>query len=130
MGKKLVFEKKKRLGIRKDSNKNTSVFVSISEKSKLSRFTIYNEWYKTISKTGYVVIAVSENRLYFKESNFKDGWVFSKTNRENAKYISIKNEKIYKWINDNGIGSYEFRYDEEIGLYYIEKMVFEKNNEE
>ena len=75
--KNLVFEKKKTLGKRNRGN-NTSVFVSISKKNKRSRFTVYNKWHQTISKSGYVVIAVDGNRLYFKEASFKDGWFFFK----------------------------------------------------
>ena len=36
--------------------------------------------------------------------------------------------KIYKWIEDGGIGSYEFKHDDELDLYYIEKMKFERKN--
>lgn len=129
MGKNLVFEKKKSLG-RRNRNKNASIFLSISKKCERARMTFYNKWDQTISKSGYVVIAVDGNRMYFKESTFRDGWLFTKTNYENTKYLSIKNDIIYKWIDDGGIGSYEFRYDDEVGLYYIEKMNFEKNDNE
>lgn len=129
MGKKLVFEKKKTLGKRNRGN-NASLLVSISKKSKRSRFTFYNEWHQTISKSGYVVIAVDGNRMYFKEASFQDGWFLSKTNYEGTKCLSINNDKIHKWIEDDGIGTYEFKYDDEVKLYYIEKMKFEKNNKE
>lgn len=125
--KELVFEKKKQFG--KRSN-NASIFVSLSEKNQRARLTVYNKWSHTISKSGYVVIAVDGNRMYFKEASFRDGWFLTKTNYENARCLCIKNDNIYKWIDDDGFGSYEFRYDDELDLYYIEKMNFEKNCKE
>jgi len=119
--KELVFEKKKSLGRRK-SGKDTSIFVSISKKSNKARLTFYNKWAQAISKSGYIVIAVSGNRMYFKEADETEGWSLSKTNYENTKVISAQNEKIYKWIENSGIGSYQFKHDDELDLYYIEKM--------
>ena len=58
-----------------------------------------------------------------------DGF-FSKTNYDGTRSLSINNDNIYKWIDDGGIGTYEFKYDDEVGLYYIEKLNFEKNCEE
>jgi hypothetical protein len=120
----LVFEKKKALG-KRNRNKDASVFVSISTKNKKSRFTFYNKWAEAIAKTKYVVMAVSDNRIYFKEATEMEGWFMSKTNYENTRVVSVQNEKIYKWIEDGGCGAYEFKHDDELGLYYIEKMKFE-----
>lgn len=111
--KELVFEKKKSLGRRK-SGKDTSIFVSISKKSNKARLTFYNKWAQAISKSGYIVIAVSGNRMYFKEADETEGWSLSKTNYENTKVISAQNEKIYKWIENSGIGSYQFKHDDEL----------------
>lgn len=122
--KELVFEKKKTIG-KRNRKKDASIFVSISKKQNKARFTFYNKWAEVISKSGYVVIAVDENRIYFKESTEFDGWFMSKTNYANTRVVSISNEKIYKWIEDGGIGSYEFRHDDELNLYYIEKIKFE-----
>ena len=119
--------KQKQLG--KRNNNTASIFISISQEKQRARLTVYNKWSHTISKSGYVVVAVYENRLYFKEASEKDGWFLSKTNNKNARCMCIKNDNIYRWIDDGGIGSYKFRYDEELSLYYIEKMIFEKSSE-
>ena len=122
--KELVFEKKKTLG-KRSRGKDASIFVSISTKQKKARFTYYNKWAEAISKTGYVVIAIDDNRLYFKEASDMDGWFMSKTNYKATKVVSVQNENIYHWIEDGGIGSYEFKHDDQLDLYYIEKMKFE-----
>ena len=122
--KELVFEKKRNLGRRKKGT-DTSIFVSISKKSNKARLTFYNEWAQAISKSGYIVIAVSGNRMYFKEADETEGWFMSKTNYKNTKVASVQNQNIYNWIEDGGIGSYEFRFDDELELHYIEKMKFE-----
>ncbi len=123
----LVFEEKKQLGKRK-RDKDASVFVSISKKQNRGRFTFYNKWADAISKTKYIVIAVDDNRIYFKESTEICGWFMSKTNYANTRVVSTNNEKIYKWIEDGGMGTYEFKHDDELDLYYIEKMKFERKN--
>ena len=123
--KELVFEKKKQLGKRSRCH-DASIFVSISKNSKKARLTYYNKWADAISKSGYVVIAVNENKMYFKEANETDGWIMSKTKNDSVKVSAIQNDNIYKWIEDGGIGTYEFKHDDELDLYYIEKMKFEK----
>lgn len=123
--KELVFEKKRQLG-KRSRNQDASIFVSISKNSNKARLTFYNKWAQAISKSGYVVIAVDENRMYFKEATAMDGWIMSKTKNDNIKVASIQNENIYRWIEDGGIGTYEFKHDDELDLYYIEKMKFEK----
>lgn len=122
--KELVFEKKKQLGKRKRVQ-DASVFVSVSKNSNHARLTFYNKWAEAISKSGHVVIAVDENRMYFKEADSADGWLMSKTKYEGTRVASIVNDNIYKWIEDGGIGTYEFKHDDELDLYYIEKMKFE-----
>lgn len=123
--KELVFEKKKTLG-KRNRKKDASIFVSISPKKNKARFTFYNEWAQAISKSGYIVIAVSGNRMYFKEADETEGWFLSKTNYKNTRVASVQNQNIYNWIEDGGIGSYEFRFDDELELHYIEKMKFER----
>ena len=74
-----------------------------------------NETAPLICKTGYVTFAIYENRLYFKEEN--NG--FKLTKHRNISKFETRHKALANFIKDKQ-GNYNLKFDEEVGLYYIE----------
>ena len=101
------------------------VLVTVSKKhgngvGKLY-LTFYNGSEKRVSETGYVTVAIRDNRIYMKSSNVSSGWTLSDSgNKGKSKLAQITiPEKEYFAISEM-VGSYILFKDAKLNLYYVE----------
>lgn len=91
------------------------VRVSLYKKNKSQSTTItfYNNTDKKISHSGYMVVGVSTNRIYFKEEFLKKGYKISTVGKAGTTKITI-NAKL-----DDFVGLYLLEYDSTQELWFI-----------
>lgn len=115
MSEKLTF-------ITKTTNRNSKQDISLSliGKKKLSTsITFRNNVQRSITKTGYLVVAISGERLYFRESEPECGYKVSNSDSKSSVHTSITNEG----LNDFSLthaGDYPLQFDRELKLFYID----------
>lgn len=102
------------------SDREGDVYIRINGKGRLSgNISFRFESWEKITKGEYIQFAVSGNRMYFVESNVKDGYKLSPEGK-NQKVVRTTDETTMGWILKNK-GDYLLLYDTAEELYYIEK---------
>lgn len=114
MSKKLVFITKK---------KNVSfadVSISLVGKKELATSIILrNGADRSISKTGFLSVAMYEDRLYFREETPESGYKISEHNSKTTRQVSIKDNALNDFTLIHA-GDYKLQYDKELKLFYID----------
>ncbi len=77
-----------------------------------------NKAKERITKSGYLSVAVTEDRLYFAEMERETGYKASQNGEYTFRTNIIDNE-LYTWAKDYD-GSYTLEYDEDLKYYYID----------
>lgn len=101
------------------------VLVSVSKKhgngvGKLY-LTFYNKSEKRITDTGYIVVAIRDNRIYLKSSDVSSGYTLSNSGtkgKTKLAQITIPEEDYYRIKRSSG--SYILFEDIQLNLFYIE----------
>lgn len=88
---------------------NTRKGISIVFKNKAK---------ERITKSGYLSIAITDDRLYFAEMTKDVGYKASR-NGEYTFRTNIIDEELHTWAKAHE-GSYPLEYDEELKYYYID----------
>lgn len=114
-------EKNGRLGVAKGAD----VLVSVSKKHGNGVGKLYLNFYrgveKRVSDTGFIVVAIRDNRIYMKSSNMADGYTLAKSGTKGTTkiaQITIPEEDYF--MIKRKVGSYILFKDNQLGLYYIE----------
>lgn len=91
------------------------VRVSLHKKNKTqsTAITFYNNTDKKISHSGYMVVGVSTNRIYFKEEYLKKGYKISAVGKAGTTKITIKAKLV------DFVGLYILEYDSTQELWFI-----------
>lgn len=126
--KELVFETKGKTYLRVEDDCHIAITTTNSGASTRVVFALTKYWADRISTTGYIQIAVTDDRIYFKESEHKHGWKLSEKENSSRRRFSIEeNERLLKWASEpSGHGDFDIKFDKNYELYYIEKIVFEE----
>ncbi len=103
-----------------NASNDISVRKTDSDEYIRARFIFRNDTAKKISKKGYVVYAITNNRIYFNEAEKNIGLKMTTNNTKCGNhYVQINNEddalKIWDFIGD-----YELKFDAKRRLYYIQ----------
>ena len=100
---------------------NQDVTIKATENSAKSKgigIIFKNKSKERITKTGYLSIALTEDRLYFAERSGDDGYKAS-VNGAYTFRVNIIDESLYSWANDHK-GSYPLEYDEDLNYFFIQ----------
>ena len=76
-----------------------------------------NKAKERITKSGYLSLAITENRAYFAEKTRDIGYKASKNGAYTFR-ANIVDEDLHKWAMSHE-GSYPLEFDEELKYYYI-----------
>ena len=114
----LMWIKRKRIGSH-TSDVTVTINNSKSHKRPSTAFCFRNKCYLQFTKNGILTLAVSENRIYFKQDVEGVGYKLSVRSNTNSCEFKIA-MPLYDFVGD-----YELLYDRDRQLNYIEK----KNNE-
>lgn len=110
-------------------SKDVSVRLGKSSNSKYPTisFTFYNECYRRIGAE-YATFAVEGNRIYFAPASEISGWKLSETSKTSkiARMLITTTDKNMFNNTKDFEGTYEFKFDKELGYWYIERE--EMNN--
>ena len=74
---------------------------------------------RTISKTDFVTVAISGEKLYFKGETEEIGFKMSKRCNESTAKTTIKNGDLIDFALTHS-GDYKLQYDRELKLFYID----------
>lgn len=91
-------------------------------KDKRLNITFRNNSYEKIAQDGkYITFCFHKNRVFFKESDPRNGYKISSNQSERNRYVqaTITDEAEKAFIGDYE----EIKYDDFLELYYIEKKV-------
>lgn len=104
----------KRSGVGESDVTISIVKSSHSNNGVCSTFRFRNNSYLRITKNDFIEFAVTDSRIYFRESNNKDGFkLTSKSNHDkNASLKTVVDLSQY-------IGDYDLMWDKELQLNYI-----------
>lgn len=103
-------------GKKKKFNKGDSDVTITVGKDGRYKFTFRNEIWKCITNTDYVVFAPCKGRMFFKESDSRNGYKLCISGPTPNRYMftTIMGDTDF-------IGDYELKYDDFLELYYIER---------
>ncbi len=105
---------------RKKSGKGIGdVYLSIvcKETKPQVGFSIKQSEVKKLTKTGYVKVALSKNRIYFDEAESHDGWKLNFMKSLNGHFkVALSSLNLEETVQ----GSYKLKFDEMFGYYYID----------
>lgn len=112
----------KRSGVGERDVTISIVKSSHSNNGVCSAFRFRNNSYLRITKNDFIEFAVTDSRIYFRESNNKDGFkLTSKSNNDkNASLKTVVDLSQY-------IGDYDLMWDKELQLNYIKLKEEVKN---
>ena len=129
MKKELVFLKKRH---RSNSiSKDVSVNIQKNGKGRRNKIslTFRNKSYLKITRTGYITIAIYEERIYFMAEDGLNGYKLSSTPncKGDNRYITIQPEEpespdeidYMKWAETH-TGDFDLLFDKEEGLWYVD----------
>lgn len=110
-----------------NSNKDILITILNSDKKKgkeqdIVRIRFANDTEKMISDTDYMMMAVTETRLYFAATDCMKGWKITKRQNTEAA-ITCKSPTIVGWAINGGTGEYDLKFDQKEQLYFVEKEV-------
>lgn len=98
------------------------VSISLTGKKKLSTSIILrNNADRKLTKSGYVVVAIDKDRLYFKESHQNEGYKLS-TKAMTTSTFAINSEELNDFALTHS-GDFPLLYDKENKLYYIDASI-------
>lgn len=118
---KLNFITKKRTRTSED-DLDVSIKVTNSKEERKRdyvQFAFKNNCFRAISDTGFVVVAIEGNRLYFKGETKELGFKLSKSTKETNRFTRIKDDNLTIWVKDRQ-GEYPLLFDKEHHLFFIE----------
>lgn len=96
------------------------ISISLVGKKETAVCIIFrNNVERSISKTDYVTVAVSGERLYFKGETEEVGFKMSKRANESTAKTTIKNEALIKFVTTHS-GDYKLQYDRELNFFYVD----------
>ena len=93
------------------------VILSFEKNGRIQFKFRKNSIYKIISNEEYIVVANDGNKIYFKESNSKQGFRLSKWT-SNSKIFKVLRPR-FPLNEDDWAGEYNLEYDSKLGLHYI-----------
>ena len=110
---------------RLNAAKGADVLVTVSTKHGNGVGKLYLNFYrgaeKRVSETGFIVIAIRDNRIYMKSSDMADGYTLAKSGtRGTAKIAQITIPEEDYFMIKRKVGSYILFKDNQLGLYYVE----------
>lgn len=101
-----------------NSHLQDDISINLTKDNRLS-FSFRNACQERISSTGFISVCYHKNRIFFKESNARDGFKLTGGGSKKNKYIQIN---IVDTTEKAFIGDYkELKYDDFLELYYVEK---------
>lgn len=122
------WQTKQKVGGRRSSDFDVSLSLSKQKGvDAVAAFIFRDDCFKKVSKTGYVVFAFVNNRIYFKEADQRTGYHFS----PRANGTSATFQTMNKMAVDNAkymSGDYNLKYDKEYDMYYIECFDFTRKD--
>ena len=95
------------------SDSDVSITINTGRGRKVTAFRFRNNSILSITKTGYVEFAVCKDRIYFRESNKRNG--YSANMKPEEKSCGFRTAHVFK----NFVGDYVLRWDAKENLYYI-----------
>ena len=101
------------------SSADISIKVYRQKNSCVGGIIFRNKSDLAIGNNGYIQVAIDDNRLYFRQSNEKDGYHVNNKSGNSTKGLRIVNEQFYDFCKRYK-GDYEMKYDRKNGLYFIE----------
>lgn len=114
MNEKLVFITKK------NNTSKADVSISLYGKKKMATSIILrNNVDRSISKTSFLVVAVSGDRLYFREATEEEGYKISCTSSKTSKTTSIVDDALNEFALTHA-GDYPLQYDKTLKLFYVD----------
>ena len=114
MGEKLSFITKKK------NFSQTDVSLSVvGQKEMAVSITLRNCVDRNISSTAHLVVAISGERLYFKEETKEIGYKISSCSSKNTRVVSIKDDALIDFVITHS-GDYKLLYDRELKLFYVD----------
>lgn len=110
---------------RLNAAKGADVLVSVSKKHGNGVGKLYLNFYrgaeKRVSETGFIVIAIRDNRIYMKSSDMADGYTLAKSGtRGTTKIAQITIPEEDYFMIKHKVGSYIIFRDNLLGLCYVE----------
>ena len=105
---------------KKKCTSNADVSISLVGKKELATSIILrNNADRSISKTDYLVVAISGEKLYFKEAIAELGYKMSCHSSKMTKAVSIKDDELNDFALTHS-GDYKLQFDREKNLFYID----------
>ena len=110
-----------------NSNKDILITILNSDKSKgkeqdIVRIRFANETDKLIGDTEYIMMAVTDTRLYFAATDCMKGWKITKRPNTEAA-VCCKSPALVGWAINGGTGEYDLKFDQKEQLYFVENEV-------
>lgn len=103
----------------KKSHNVSNKDVSITASKGTVYITFRNNADKQIGRTGFVSVAISGKRLYFKEADSSWGYKLRSEKSRTSVSTSIKNIQLNEWATKHS-GNYILEFDRTIALYYVD----------
>lgn len=106
--------------VKTKTKSNADISISLVGKKDAAVCIIFrNGTDRDISKTGYVTVAVSGERLYFKGETDEVGFKMSHKSSESTCKTIIRNDELIDFALTHS-GDYRLKYDREMKLYYVD----------
>ena len=97
--------------------KGSDVFISEIEKGTCISFRIHKNVLDKITRTSFVRFAIEDDRIYFDESDQRDGWRLSPSGK-NGFFFKVRIERTS--LQKVPVGNYELKFDKYNGYFYID----------
>ena len=102
------------------SDKDISITATNYRSERNSFYIVFrNNSDKQIGHTGFISVAMSGERLYFKEADETFGYKVRKNNSKSSVMTRIKHTDLYEWAVTHS-GDYMLKFDRTIALYYVD----------
>lgn len=99
-------------------NEDVSINI-VGKKESVVSIIVRNQKEKLISKTGFISVAVSGERLYFKEETEQVGYKLTSKASKTTFQTSIRNDDLLDYAITHS-GDYYLAYDKKLKLWYID----------
>lgn len=104
---------------KKDYPKEDVSINIVGKKEEVVSIILRNGKEKQISKTGFITVAVSGDRLYFKEETEQIGYKLTSKASRTTFQTSIRNDELLDYAITHS-GDYYLAYDKKLKLWYID----------
>ena len=103
------------------SSKDISLRREIRDDDRTPRtcLTVRNNCDRKIGMSGYTVVAIDGDKLYFSNSSETVGYKLTSNGKGYNKAVSFTDHDLYKWAEGRE-GSYDLLFDSEINYWYID----------